>query len=37
MLTAPEGVEACFEQIKEEFRAQGIEQLILKVTVSLLR
>lgn len=35
MLTAPEGVEACFESVKEELAAQGIEQLIFKVTVNL--
>lgn len=35
MLTAPEGVEKCFESVKEEFVEQGIDQLIHKVMVNL--
>ena len=35
MLTAPEGVEACFEEIRQEFLEQGIEDLIFKVTINL--
>ena len=35
MLTAPEGVEECFESVKEEFVDQGIEQLIFRVMVNL--
>ena len=35
MLTAPEGVNQCFESVKEEFAAQGIGQLIFKVMVNL--
>lgn len=35
MLTAPEGVDECFESVREGFREQGIEQFIFKVMVNL--